>query len=83
MAWSGVTTNKKDAIYFYRYYVIPTKILTLVKLVGIDHVRMGSPMKSISLSSLPNFHGITTEGPYAFLFKIDVLCESYDYTTDL
>jgi hypothetical protein len=43
----------------------------------------GAPMNPISLSSLPNFHGITTEDPDAFLFEFDVLCQSYDYTTNL
>jgi len=43
----------------------------------------GAPMKYISLSSLPKFHGITTEYPYALFFKFYVLFRSYDYTTDL
>jgi hypothetical protein len=30
----------------------------------------GAPMKPISLSSLPNFHGITTEDPDSFLFNL-------------
>ena len=39
-------------------------------------------MKSIPLQSILTFHGLTSEDPDAFLFKFDVLCRGYDYTTD-
>ena len=39
-------------------------------------------MKNISPSSLPNFHGLTTEDPKTFLFDFDVICQTYDYTDD-
>jgi hypothetical protein len=37
-------------------------------------------MKNIPLSSLPQFHGISTEDPDSFLFEFDILCRSYNYT---
>jgi hypothetical protein len=40
-----------------------------------------APMKNIPLSTLPNFHGLSTEDPNEFLFEFDILCRSYDYTT--
>ena len=30
-------------------------------------------MKNIIHATLPNFHGITTEDPYTFLFEFDVV----------
>ena len=39
-------------------------------------------MKDISLSVVPNFHGLKSEDPETFLFKFDVLCETYDYLED-
>jgi hypothetical protein len=39
-------------------------------------------MKNIPLSSLPNFRGMSTEDPYLFLFKFDILCRSYNYSDD-
>ena len=38
-------------------------------------------MKNISPSVLPRFHGKATEDPYEFLFKFDILCPIYDYTS--
>jgi len=40
-----------------------------------------APMKNIPLSTLPNFHGLSTEDPDEFMFEFDILCRSYDYTT--
>ena len=37
-------------------------------------------MKNIPLSSLPHFHGMSTEYPESFLFEFDILCRSYNYT---
>jgi hypothetical protein len=37
-------------------------------------------MKNILLSSLPHFHGMSTEDPDSFLFEFDILCMSYNYT---
>lgn len=39
-------------------------------------------MKNISPSILPNFHGKESEYPETFLFKLEVLCKSYDYLHD-
>ena len=40
-----------------------------------------APMKNIPLSALANFHGLSTEDPYVFMFEFDIMCRSYDYTT--
>ena len=40
-----------------------------------------APMKNISSSVLPHFHGKATEDPNKFLFYFDILCCSYDYTS--
>jgi len=37
-------------------------------------------MKNISLSSLPQFHGISSEDLDSFMFEFDILCRSYNYT---
>ena len=39
-------------------------------------------MKNISPSTLPHFHGLTTEDPDMFLFEFVVLCRTYDYAED-
>ena len=39
-------------------------------------------MKNISPSTLPHFHGMTTEDPNTFLFEFVVICRTYDYTDD-
>jgi hypothetical protein len=41
-----------------------------------------APMKNIPISALPNFHGLSSEDPDEFLFEFDILCRSYDYTTN-
>ena len=43
---------------------------------GID------PMKNISPSVLPRFHGKVAEDPDEFIFEFDILFNSYDYITD-
>ena len=40
-----------------------------------------APMKNISPLVLPHFHGKATKDPDEFLFKFDILCRSYDYTS--
>ena len=39
-------------------------------------------MKNISPSVLPRFHGKATKDPDEFLFEFDILCRSYDYTSN-
>ena len=39
-------------------------------------------MKNIPPSALPNFRGTSSEGLNAFLFKFDMLCQSYDYSSN-
>lgn len=39
-------------------------------------------MENIPLSALPSFQGMKVEGLDTFLFEFDVLCRSYDYTSD-
>jgi hypothetical protein len=47
-----------------------------------DLPRGVAPMKNIPLSSLPNFHGLSSEDPDEFLFEFDILCRSYDYISN-
>lgn len=39
-------------------------------------------LQNIPGSSLLKFHGLVTEYLDTFLFEFDILCRSYDYTTD-
>ena len=39
-------------------------------------------MKNIPPSALPHFHGKVHEDPDSFLFEFDILCRSYDYSTN-
>ena len=39
-------------------------------------------MKNIPPSALPHFHGKVHEDPDSFLFEFDILCRSYNYSTD-
>jgi hypothetical protein len=41
-----------------------------------------APMKTIPLSTLLNFHGLSREDTYTFLFEFYVLCHNYDYVSD-
>ena len=56
--------------------MVATLQFPIQKLEGI------SPMKNISPSMLPRFHGKATEDPDEFLFEFDILCHSYDYIND-
>lgn len=47
-----------------------------------DLPRGSTPMKNIPLSTLPNFHGLSSEDLDEFLFEFDILCRSYDYVTN-
>ena len=38
-------------------------------------------MKNILPFSIPNFHVLENEDPDVFLFELDVLCRTYDYTS--
>lgn len=39
-------------------------------------------LKNILISTLPHFHSKFHEDPDSFLFEFDILCRSYDYSTD-
>jgi hypothetical protein len=39
-------------------------------------------MKNISPTSLPHFHGLTSEDPDTFMFEFFVVCRTYDYASD-
>ena len=41
-----------------------------------------APMKNISPSVLPRFYGKEEKDPDEFIFEFDILCRSYDYTTN-
>ena len=36
-------------------------------------------MKPIPLTTLPNFHGLSSEDPDTFLFEFDIVYRGYDY----
>lgn len=40
-------------------------------------------MKNIPPSVLPNFYGMSTKDPDAFMFEFDILCRTYGYTDDI
>ena len=42
----------------------------------------GAPTKPIPLTTLPSFHGLTTEDLDTFLFEFEIMCRGYDYITD-
>ena len=48
----------------------------------IVDIAVNAPMKAIPLQHIPTFHGLTSEDLDAFLFKFDVLCRGYDYTSN-
>jgi len=49
----------------------------------IEELSRGTtPMKNIPLSTLPSFHGLSSEDTDEFLFKFDILCRSYDYVNN-
>ena len=39
-------------------------------------------MKNISPSTLPHFHGLTSEDLDTFMFEFAIVCRTYDYTSD-
>ena len=39
-------------------------------------------LKNIPNATLPKFYGLIIEDPKTFLFEFDILCKSYDYTTN-
>ena len=41
-----------------------------------------TPMQNIPPSTLPHFHGMSSEDPDSFLFEFDILCRSYNYVRD-
>ena len=59
--------------------------------VNDEHSTFGFPivkskenvqMKNISPSNIPHFHGKDHQDPDSFVFEFDILCQSYDYSSD-
>ena len=48
----------------------------------IGEITKEVPMKVVPLSSLPNLHGSMSEDPNTFVFEFDILCQSFDYTSN-
>ena len=48
----------------------------------IKHPEGIAPMKNILPSVLPRFYGKVVEDPDEFIYEFDILCRSYDYTTN-
>jgi hypothetical protein len=56
MTWSGVTIVENEAMKFHKYYVSPTKLLSLMEFVGTDHFMMASIFVGSILSSMLERH---------------------------
>jgi len=48
----------------------------------IKEINGNGKMKNISPSSLPHFHGMTSEDPNTFFFEFDVIYRTYHSTYD-
>ena len=48
----------------------------------IGEIWGNAPMKPIPLTTLPNFHGLSSEDPDTFLFEFDVVYQGYAYVSD-
>ena len=48
----------------------------------IGDIEGDAPMKPIPLTTLSNFHGISSEDLDTFLFEFNVVCWGYDYIFD-
>ena len=48
----------------------------------IGNIIGDAPMKPITLTTLPNFHGLSSKDPDTFLFKFYIVCRGYDYISD-
>ena len=48
----------------------------------IGNIIGDAPMKPIPLTTLPNFHGLSSEDPDTFVFEFDIVCRGYDYIYD-
>jgi len=47
----------------------------------IGEIRGDATMKTITLTTLPNFHGLSSEDHDTFLFEFNVVCRGYDYVS--
>lgn len=48
----------------------------------IGDIRGDTPMKPIPLTTLPNFHGLSSKDKDTFLFEFDIVCRGYDYISN-
>lgn len=64
---------------YWRIFMAPT---TSTIDFPIGDLGTGVPTKPIPLTTLPNFHGLTSEDPNKFLFEFDIVCWGYDYIMD-
>ena len=48
----------------------------------IGSIAGDAPMGPIPLTTLPSFHGISSEDPATFLYEFDIFCQGYDYMTN-
>jgi hypothetical protein len=62
------TSNAKEGEVTFKFPIVDTT--TKVK------------MKGIPPSALPNFNGVVTKYSDVFQFEFDILCHSYDYSSD-
>jgi len=45
----------------------------------IREMNVNARMKNISLTTLPNFHGLSFEDPDTFMFEFFIVYRTYDY----
>jgi len=64
---------------YWRIFMAPT---TSTIDFPIGDLGTGAPTKSIPLTTLPSFHGLTSEDPDTFLFEFDIVRWGYDYIMD-
>jgi len=48
----------------------------------IGDIRVDAQMKSIPLTTFPNFHVLSSKDPNTFLFEFYIVCRGYDYVVD-
>ena len=67
--------------YHHENHSLPEGMMATLQFL-IQQPEGTAPMKNISPSVLPCFHGRAAEDPDEFLFEFYILCRSYDYVTD-
>ena len=64
---------------YWRTFMAPT---TSTIDFPIKDLGTGTPTRPIHLTTLPSFHGLTSEDTDMFLFEFYIVCRGYDYIMD-